>query len=571
MRALRARDDLEVVCVRQRRRLRPGGAGRRRNPLRSAANLALDSAWTRVGLPRAARRAGADVLHHPLPAHSPGAGCAQVVTVHDVAFERHPEEFDPAWRAVARRRAPRGGRAGRRRGVPVAGHRARRRRAAGRRPERTVVAPTGRARTSPSRPRPRAAALPLPGLRRAAQASRVAGGGPRRARGHARAGAGRRGGPASGAPGTQRRARPLAGARWPSCWPARWRWSTPRRWRASASRCWRRWRPGCPVVALRSPSSEEVCGDAALLVAPGELAATLRRVADDDELRERLAAAAASAPRPSPGSAAPSCTPRPTGWRSDRDPRRVRARRADRGLARRAELLPQPAGRDPGRRGHAHRARALRGPRLRPLRAGRLPRRRAAHRADARPRHHRLGRAHRLARGRGLRPAAGAAAGARRRRGDVALRPPRAVHRRALGRPGCPTSSTAGCPTSSGAPCGTGATPSTGRWPTSPTTCSPAAWPGSRTCSTCGLARAGRRACCASSSPRPRRVAARRRGAALAVRAAGALPVPAQPVLGAQEPRAGDRGAAAPARARGCAWSPPACPSTAATPSTSTS
>ena len=51
VRALRARDDVEVVCVRQRRRLRAGG----RNRLRSAAKLALDRAWTRFGLPRAAR------------------------------------------------------------------------------------------------------------------------------------------------------------------------------------------------------------------------------------------------------------------------------------------------------------------------------------------------------------------------------------------------------------------------------------------------------------------------------------------------------------------------------------
>jgi hypothetical protein len=99
VRALAARPGVEVVSVAQRRRLRPGRTGDRRNALRSLSNFALDLAWTRFGLHRAARLAGADVLHHPLPAHTRGAGCTQVVTVHDVAFERFPAEFDPAWRA----------------------------------------------------------------------------------------------------------------------------------------------------------------------------------------------------------------------------------------------------------------------------------------------------------------------------------------------------------------------------------------------------------------------------------------------------------------------------------------
>lgn len=50
---------------------------------------------------------------------------------------------------------------------------------------------------------------------------------------------------------------------------------------------------GVPVVALRTPFHEEVCGDAALLVEDDSeaLAAAVVRVADDDELRERLGAA----------------------------------------------------------------------------------------------------------------------------------------------------------------------------------------------------------------------------------------------------------------------------------------
>jgi hypothetical protein len=82
-------DGIDVVRLRQPARGRRGG----RNKLRSAANAALDLAWTRELLPRAAERAKADVLHHPLPAWSPTA-IPQVTTVHDVAFARHPDDFD---------------------------------------------------------------------------------------------------------------------------------------------------------------------------------------------------------------------------------------------------------------------------------------------------------------------------------------------------------------------------------------------------------------------------------------------------------------------------------------------
>jgi glycosyltransferase involved in cell wall biosynthesis len=81
-----------------------GGAG-------SARNLARDAWWTQVALPRRARAAGADVLHHPLPALAWGAPCPQVVTIHDLAFERLPEHFAPAfrrWASLVHRRAARG-------------------------------------------------------------------------------------------------------------------------------------------------------------------------------------------------------------------------------------------------------------------------------------------------------------------------------------------------------------------------------------------------------------------------------------------------------------------------------
>src|SRR4051794_8060802 len=91
-------EGVDVVELRQPLRRSRGG----RNKLRSAANAALDLAWTRELLPRAAERAGADVIHHPLPSWSATA-IPQVVTVHDAAVARHPDDFDPLWRRLALR------------------------------------------------------------------------------------------------------------------------------------------------------------------------------------------------------------------------------------------------------------------------------------------------------------------------------------------------------------------------------------------------------------------------------------------------------------------------------------
>ena len=99
VRALRSRGRVEVVEAAQRRRLAPGAG----NSLRSAANALLDLAWLRVGLPRAARLAGADVVHHPLPAHSGRIPAPQVATLHDVAFEALPRGYGRVWRSLARR------------------------------------------------------------------------------------------------------------------------------------------------------------------------------------------------------------------------------------------------------------------------------------------------------------------------------------------------------------------------------------------------------------------------------------------------------------------------------------
>ena len=103
--ALRA-EGVEVVEAANGRRPAPAGGG-----AGSLRNLALDEWWTQVELPRRARAAGADVLHHPLPALAVRAPCPQVVTVHDLAFERLPEHFSPGfrrWASRAHRRAARG-------------------------------------------------------------------------------------------------------------------------------------------------------------------------------------------------------------------------------------------------------------------------------------------------------------------------------------------------------------------------------------------------------------------------------------------------------------------------------
>jgi glycosyltransferase involved in cell wall biosynthesis len=66
-------------------------------------NLLSDRWWAEIELPRAVRRVRPDVVHHPLPATARSAGAAQVVTVHDLAFERLPELFDHGFRIYSRR------------------------------------------------------------------------------------------------------------------------------------------------------------------------------------------------------------------------------------------------------------------------------------------------------------------------------------------------------------------------------------------------------------------------------------------------------------------------------------
>ena len=84
--------DADVVTAARPDRFAPGRS--------SARNAAADAWWTQVELPRRARRARADLVHHPLPAHSPGV--RNVVTVHDLAFDAHPELFDRRFALYAR-------------------------------------------------------------------------------------------------------------------------------------------------------------------------------------------------------------------------------------------------------------------------------------------------------------------------------------------------------------------------------------------------------------------------------------------------------------------------------------
>lgn len=98
---------VDVVAVADEGRPAPGGGG-----WRSARNLLRDRWWLDVALPRLAAHHGADVVHHPLPAtfrpRRATAGIAQVVTVHDLAFEVVPEAFDPRfarWASRAHRAA----------------------------------------------------------------------------------------------------------------------------------------------------------------------------------------------------------------------------------------------------------------------------------------------------------------------------------------------------------------------------------------------------------------------------------------------------------------------------------
>jgi glycosyltransferase involved in cell wall biosynthesis len=293
--ALRERGNVEVVEARRRRRPAPGRTRGRAGVLWSAANALLDAAWLQVGLRMRARRAGADVIHHPLPAWMWRAPAPQVITVHDLAFERLPEGFGRVWRALARRR-----------------HRAAARRAQavvcvsrtaaadavgilGADPERVVVAPHGPGQAIPGEavstgrpthflyigddePRKRVAAL-VEAHRRYAQARAdalplvLAGAAATRANGSALL----RGEPRPDAP----RLRELLSGAAALVHPSADEGFGLTLAEAMAS--------GVAVLAVRNPGTQELCGPAALLVEPDALTDGLGRLHDDGGLRDELA------------------------------------------------------------------------------------------------------------------------------------------------------------------------------------------------------------------------------------------------------------------------------------------
>jgi glycosyltransferase involved in cell wall biosynthesis len=89
---------IDIVEVSNERRRPPAGGG-----VGSVRNLLADRRWLKRSLPQFAADVGAELVHHPLPAVARQPPCPQVITVHDIAFETHPEHFDPRYARWARR------------------------------------------------------------------------------------------------------------------------------------------------------------------------------------------------------------------------------------------------------------------------------------------------------------------------------------------------------------------------------------------------------------------------------------------------------------------------------------
>ena len=289
--ALAERGEVEVVEARQPRRMARGRSGRVWNPARSAANAALDLDWLERGLPAQARRSGAAVVHHPLPAWSRRIAVPQAITVHDVAFGVMPESFDPLWRRVALRQHRRAaGRAGAVICVSAATA-ADARRLLGAPPERVVVAPHGPGQELPVLARSEAPAYflyvgdaePRKGLTALLDAFESL---PEPAE-LVLAGAA-----AAGARGPRVRPEPSPRpARLAELYAGAIALVHPALHEGFGLPLLEAMRAATPVVAVRNPAVEEVCAHAALLIEPGELAAAMARVADDRALQDRLAEA----------------------------------------------------------------------------------------------------------------------------------------------------------------------------------------------------------------------------------------------------------------------------------------
>ena len=292
--ALRARGNVEVIEARRRRRPAPGRSRQRRRILWSAVNALLDVLWLQFSLRRQARRAQADVIHHPLPAWIWRAPCPQAITVHDLAFERLPEGFGRMWRLLARRRHRV---AARRACAVVSVSRAAAADAVGvlgADPERVVVAPHGPGQALPvghatgaaehflyvgdDEPRKRVPELleahrryvderddALPLVLAGSAAARV--NGQPRVVGEPRPDAGR--------------LRELLAGAAALVHPSADEGFGLTLAEAMAS--------GVAVLAVRNPGTHELCGPAALLVEPDELAEGMARLHEDQELRAELA------------------------------------------------------------------------------------------------------------------------------------------------------------------------------------------------------------------------------------------------------------------------------------------
>jgi glycosyltransferase involved in cell wall biosynthesis len=260
----------------------------------SAANAALDVLWAQVGLRRRARRAEAEVVHHPLPAWIWRAPCPQAITVHDLAFERVPEGFGRVWRLIARRRHRA---AARRAGAVICVSRAAAADAVamlGADPERIVVAPHGPGQAFPparaeaggrhflyigdDEPRKRVPAL-LDAHRRYAAGRAdalplvLAGAAAERANGRPLVIGEPR-------PEPERLGELLAGA------AALVHPSVDEGFGLTLAEAMA---AGVAVLAVRNPATHELCGPAALLVEPDELADGMARLHEQGELRAELA------------------------------------------------------------------------------------------------------------------------------------------------------------------------------------------------------------------------------------------------------------------------------------------
>ena len=294
--ALREREGVEVVEAAQRLRLRSGRAGGALSPVRTVANLMLDALWLHGGLPRAADAARADVVHHPLPAHSRRIAVPQVATVHDVAFLALPEHYGRAWRLYARRTYRR---AVRRCAAVVCPSQATAIEVMGLlrgHPAKLVVAHHGPGQShanGPDRPEPEGGPLlfvgdseprkNLNGLLVSYAAYRagvddpaplvLAGAGAAAANGH---------------PGVQAR-QALSARGLEELYRGARALVHPSLHEGFGLTPLEAMSLGVPVLAVRNAGTQEVCGDAALLVEPEELVAGLQRIATDGRLRADLA------------------------------------------------------------------------------------------------------------------------------------------------------------------------------------------------------------------------------------------------------------------------------------------